>query len=45
MHKFNAYRKAAAAIAKHPTQIKTGAEAQKLVSIMRDSEIIEFTVC
>ncbi|VDI39828.1 DNA polymerase beta [Mytilus galloprovincialis] len=30
MHKFNAYRKAAAAIAKHPTQIKTGAEAQKL---------------
>ncbi|CAC5423489.1 POLB [Mytilus coruscus] len=33
MHKFNAYRKAAAAIAKHPTQIKNGAEAQKLEGV------------
>lgn len=32
MHKFNAYRKAAAAIAKHPTKITSGKEAQKLVS-------------
>lgn len=30
MHKFNAYRKAAGAIAKHPTRIISGKDAQKL---------------
>lgn len=31
MHKYNAYRKAAGVIAKHPTRIKNGEEAKKLV--------------
>ena len=31
MHKFNAYRKAAGAIAKHPTRITNGKDAKKLV--------------
>ena len=35
MHKYNAYRKAAGALAKHPTRIKNGAEARKLVRIRR----------
>lgn len=33
MHKYNAYRKAAGAIAKHPTKISSGDEAKKLVSL------------
>lgn len=33
MHKYNAYRKAAAVIAKHPTKINSGAEAQKLEGV------------
>ncbi|KAI0221041.1 DNA polymerase beta [Lamellibrachia satsuma] len=33
MHKYNAYRKAAGALAKHPTRIKNGAEARKLGGI------------
>ena len=33
MHKYNAYRKAASIIAKHPEKIKSGKDAQKLVSI------------
>ena len=32
MHKYNAYRKAAGVLAKHPTKIKSGAEAKKLAS-------------
>ena len=32
MHKYNAYRKAAGVLAKHPTKVKNGAEAKKLVS-------------
>lgn len=32
MHKYNAYRKAAGAIAKHTERIKSGKEAKKLVS-------------
>ena len=31
MHKYNAYRKAAGVLAKHPTKIKTGREAKGLV--------------
>ena len=31
MHKYNAYRKAAGAIAKHPEHITSGKEAKKLV--------------
>lgn len=31
MHKYKAYRKAASSIAKHPTRIKSGKEAQALV--------------
>jgi DNA polymerase beta len=34
MHKFNAYRKAAAVIAKHPTKLNSGKDAQKLVSLL-----------
>ena len=34
MHKFNAYRKAAGALAKHPVRITSGAEAKKLVSLV-----------
>lgn len=33
MHKFNAYRKAAAAIAKHPTKLNSGKDAQKLEGV------------
>lgn len=33
MHKYNAYRKAVGVLAKHPTRIKSGAEAKKLASI------------
>ena len=33
MHKYNAYRKAAGTVAKHPTKIGSGVEAKKLVSI------------
>ncbi len=33
MHKYNAYRKAASTVAKHPTALKSGAEAKKLVGI------------
>ena len=32
MHKYNVYRKAAGLLSKHPTRIKSGAEAKKLVS-------------
>lgn len=35
MHKYNAYRKAVGVLAKHPTRIKSGAEAKKLASIYR----------
>ena len=31
VHKYNAYRKAAGAIAKHPTSIRSGKDAQSLV--------------
>lgn len=31
MHKYNAYRKAAGVLAKHPTKIASGNEAKKLV--------------
>lgn len=33
MHKYNAYRKAVGVLAKHPTRIKSGAEAKKLASL------------
>lgn len=33
MHKYNAYRKAVGVLAKHPTRIKSGAEAKKLDGI------------
>lgn len=33
MHKYNAYRKAAGAIAKHPVEITDGKYARSLVSI------------
>lgn len=33
IHKYNAYRKAASALAKHPTKIKSGDEARKLQGI------------
>ncbi|CAH1246834.1 POLB [Branchiostoma lanceolatum] len=33
MHKYNAYRKAASVLAKHPTRIKNGTEARKLNGI------------
>ena len=33
MHKYNAYRKAAGAIQKHPVQILSGDEAKKLVCL------------
>ena len=32
MHKYNAYRKAAGVLAKHPTKIQSGKEAKALVS-------------
>ena len=31
MHKYNAYRKAAGTLAKHPVRVRSGAEAKKLV--------------
>lgn len=33
IHKYNAYRKAASVLAKHPTRIKSGADARKLPGI------------
>lgn len=33
IHKYNAYRKAASVLAKHPTKIKSGADARKLPGI------------
>lgn len=33
MHKYNAYRKAVGVLAKHPTRVKSGAEAKKLDGI------------
>jgi len=33
MHKYNAYRKAAGVLAKHPSHISTAEEAKKLVNI------------
>lgn len=33
IHKYNAYRKAASALAKHDTRIKSGEEARKLDGI------------
>nr|CAB3264999.1 DNA polymerase beta-like [Phallusia mammillata] len=44
MHKSNAYRKAASVIGKHPTEIKTGAEAKKLegVGVKIAAKIDEF---
>ncbi|XP_071106423.1 DNA polymerase beta-like [Haliotis cracherodii] len=44
MHKYNAYRKAAGAIAKHTSRIKSGAEAKKLdgVGIQIAKKIDEF---
>ncbi|ELU13474.1 hypothetical protein CAPTEDRAFT_143306, partial [Capitella teleta] len=33
MHKYNAYRKAAGAIAKHPEKINSGKEAKKLEGV------------
>jgi hypothetical protein len=33
MHKYNAYRKAARAVIDHPTKIKSGKEAKKLVGL------------
>lgn len=34
MHKYNAYRKAAGAIAKYPKRITSGQEAKKLVNTL-----------
>lgn len=34
MHKYNVYRKAAGLLAKHPTRIKSGEEAKKLVHFL-----------
>jgi len=31
MHKYNAYRKAAGTVSKHPTKISSGEDAKKLV--------------
>ncbi|XP_025095096.1 DNA polymerase beta-like [Pomacea canaliculata] len=44
MHKYNAYRKAAGAVAKHPTRITSGEEARKLdgVGIKIAKKIEEF---
>nr|CAI5829552.1 unnamed protein product [Callosobruchus analis] len=33
IHKYNAYRKAAAVLAQHPTRIKSGDEARKLKGV------------
>ena len=49
MHKYNAYRKAVGVLAKHPTRIKSGAEAKKLASfiicviISEDENIMPWT--
>ncbi|XP_072051179.1 DNA polymerase beta-like [Amphiura filiformis] len=44
MHKYNAYRKAASTVAKHPTALKSGAEAKKLdgVGVQIAKKIDEF---
>jgi len=39
MHKYNAYRKAAGMISKHPLKISSGAEAKKLVCISFDHSL------
>ena len=40
MHKYNVYRKAAGLLAKHPTRIKSGAEARKLVGYVFTIDVI-----